>query len=233
MPSNAHRAFKYARNGKESFYIEARRRTSAAADSRNTALPGSGLLIWHVHTDGKNTDLSRGFPLLTLMQADGRNDLERKANNGDAGDPFRARHNAIFNSATNPAAVYYDGVPSNIKISEISDSGAVMAFRASGTAGSEPSLPTTGVETAHSGQSPYGIKASRSGGRVTFTLPVAGYVSLKIYTMRGRPAGTLVDGMRNAGTHTADVKGKVTGRGMYIIRMRSGGYEKDIKMRNL
>jgi M6 family metalloprotease-like protein len=227
LASNAHRAFKYARNGKESFYVEARRRTAAAVDSRNAVLPGSGLLIWHVHSDGKNTDRSRGFPLLSLIQADGRNDLEKKRNNGDAGDPFRARHNGIFNSATVPAAIYCDSTPSNMDISEISDSGAVMTFR---VGGKEPFRPTPVTGNVASGQLSYGIKISPSGG-VTFTLPEAGHVSLKAYTMRGRLAATLVDGMRNGGTHTVNVNAKAMGAaGLYIIRMKSGEYEKDVRM---
>jgi hypothetical protein len=135
MPSNGHQAFKYTRNSQESYYIEARRKTSAAANSRNAAIPGSGLLVWHVHTAGSNTESTKGFPLLSLVQADGRGDLEKKANSGDAGDPFRARHNAVFNKATSPAAVYRDGIASNIDISEVSDSGASMTFRVGSRAG--------------------------------------------------------------------------------------------------
>jgi len=138
MPSNGHQVFKYTRNTQESFYIEARRRTAAAVNSRNAAIPGSGLLVWHVHTAGSNTSPSKGFPLLALVQADGRNDLENKTNSGDATDPFRARHNASFNKTTNPAAAYFDGVLSNIDISEISDSGAAMTFRVGGGAGGAP-----------------------------------------------------------------------------------------------
>ena len=136
--ANSPTAYKYARNAKESYYIEARRRVGRSAN-----IPGSGLAIWHIHADGKNTDPSRGFPIVALVQADGRNDLENRKNNGDAADLFRARYNASFNKLTNPAAVYYDRVSSNIDISEISDSGAVMTFRAGGGAGGPPTYYLT------------------------------------------------------------------------------------------
>jgi M6 family metalloprotease-like protein len=135
MASNSYMAFKYAQNSKESYYIEARRRTAAAVNSRNAAIPGSGLAIWHIHADGKNTTPEKGFPLIALVQADGLYELENKVNGGNAGDLFRARHNASFNKATAPAAVYHDGVLSNIDISEVSDSGAAMSFRVGGGIG--------------------------------------------------------------------------------------------------
>ena len=225
MPSNAHQAFKYARNAKESYYIEARRRTPAAVDSRNAAIPGSGLLIWHVHTDGKNTDPSKGFPLISLVQADGRNDLEKKTNNGDAGDPFRARRGDAFNSASVPPAVYYDGSLSNINISEISDSGAAMTFRI-GSASS----PTPLAAAVSKNQLSYDIKASPSG-TVAFTLPAAARVTVKAYDVRGKHTATLADGMKPGGTHI--VNAKMKGQGLYIIRMKSGEYSKEIRIRSV
>ncbi|GBU21957.1 hypothetical protein R80B4_01859 [Fibrobacteres bacterium R8-0-B4] len=228
MPSNAPQAFRYARNAKESYYIEARRRTSVAVDSRNAAIPGSGLLIWHVHTDGKNIDQTRGFPLISLVQADGRGDLERKANSGDAGDPFRARNKDAFNKTTVPAAVYYDGSLSNIDISEISDSGAAMTFKAGALSAQTPSSPTPTAPVS-TNQLSYGLKASTSG-TVTFTLPTAGHVSLKAYDIRGKQVAVLIDGMKNSGTHSINYR--MIGQGLYIIRMRSGGYSKEIRVRH-
>jgi len=227
MPSNAHQAFKYARNAKESYYIEARRRRPSSADSRNAAIPSSGLLIWHVHTDGKNTDRSRGFPLISLVQADGRSDLENKTNSGDAGDPFRKRNKDAFDKTTVPAAAYYDGTLSNIKISEISDSGAVMTFRAGDM---PPSMPTpSSAPVPAASPLSYDIKASASG-TVTFTLPAAARVSLKAYDARGKLVAVLVDGFKNRGTHNVNIG---TGQGLYIIRMKSGEYSKEVRVRSV
>jgi immune inhibitor A len=75
----------------EYYLLENRTRTGVDA-----ALPGEGLLVWHVD------DRVRGFrssqqdarhPRVRLVAADGRNDLERGhahgGNRGDAGDPWR------------------------------------------------------------------------------------------------------------------------------------------------
>ena len=84
----------------EYFLIEYRDNTLPSYDS---ALPGSGLLIWHIDEEKwnaweLNTYECRYTPccngcniyhsLVTLEQADGLLDLEYFANYGDAGDPF-------------------------------------------------------------------------------------------------------------------------------------------------
>lgn len=122
--ANSHSAFTYVRNTKEFYFIEARRRSG-----RSSGLPGDGLLVWHVHTDGLNTYASKGFPLVALMQADGKRDLENRRNSGDSNDPFRQNGNARFNNSTTPAAVYHDGVASGIDLAEISVAGDTMTFK--------------------------------------------------------------------------------------------------------
>lgn len=122
--SNSHSVYTYARNEKEFYFIESRTRTG-----RSSGLPGEGLLVWHVHTDGCNTDNSEGFPLVALMQADGRRDMENLKNYGDTGDPFRLNHNTRFNNTTTPAAKYHDGADAGIDIAEISAAGQSMTFK--------------------------------------------------------------------------------------------------------
>jgi len=165
-------------------------------------------------------------PLISLVQADGRGDLERKANSGDAGDPFRARHNNAFNKTTVPAAAYYDRSLSNIDISEISDSGASMTFKVGALSAENPLSPTPAAAVPINRPS-YDIKASPTG-NVVFTLPAAGYVSVRAYDVRGKQVAVLVDGMRNVGTHNVRVG---MGQGLYIIRMKSGEYYKEVKIR--
>ncbi len=121
--ANSHSAYTYTRNSKEFYFIEARRRTG-----RSAGLPGEGLAIWHVHKDGDNTSPDKGFPLVALIQADGRKDLENKTNSGDSYDLYRSNYNARFNSTTLPAAVYHDGITSGIDIAQISAAGDVMTF---------------------------------------------------------------------------------------------------------
>jgi len=122
--ANSHSAYTYVRNTKEFYLIEARRR-----DGRSSGLPADGLLVWHVHTDGRNTDPGKGFPLVALVQADGKRDMERLVNSGDAGDPFRLNYNIRFNDLTNPAAKWHDGTGAGIDLAEISAPGQVMTFK--------------------------------------------------------------------------------------------------------
>ncbi|MDR3013471.1 MAG: M6 family metalloprotease domain-containing protein [Chitinispirillales bacterium] len=127
LKANGHEAYLYrSRNNREFYFIEARMNT----DPRNSSLPGSGLMIWHVHRDGLNTRPdSVGFPHVALIQADGMNDLQSGSNRGDATDLFRPRVNTTFNSRTNPAAVWHNRTPSGLNITEISDTGAVITFK--------------------------------------------------------------------------------------------------------
>ena len=122
--ANGPAAYVYRRNAIEAYFIEARRRVG-----RNANTPGSGLAVWHIHEYGYNRSDDAGFPLVALMQADGRNDLENGVNKGDATDLFRASVQTNFNKATIPAAFYHDETASDISITEISDSGEVMTFR--------------------------------------------------------------------------------------------------------
>lgn len=131
--ANSHSAYTYVRDSRELYFIEARRRIG-----RSAGIPGEGLAIWHVHKDGLNTAPTKGFPLLALVQADGRNQLENRNNSGDANDLFRSNFNDRFNSTTNPAALYHDGTGSGIDIADISAVGNVMTF----TIGENAEIPT-------------------------------------------------------------------------------------------
>ena len=131
---NSHTALMYRRNEKEAFYIEA-----LASEGRRFGIPpGTGLAIWHIHTDGDNWRVaSRGFPYVALMQADGRDDLGTVSNRGDITDLFRPGLNTHFNSMTIPAAVWHDGMPSGLRITGIDNTGNAMTL----TIGDIPRTP--------------------------------------------------------------------------------------------
>lgn len=61
--------------------LEVRERTGF-----DSALPGEGLLLWKIDTDREQVAPMQ--PAMTLIQADGRMDLESNRNSGDDGDPF-------------------------------------------------------------------------------------------------------------------------------------------------
>jgi subtilisin-like proprotein convertase family protein len=75
---------------------------------------------------------------LSLEQADGRFDLERKRSQaGDAGD-LHAGAAARFADDTVPSSRWWNGSASDLTIDQISASGAVMSFRARFGAGAPP-----------------------------------------------------------------------------------------------
>ena len=109
----------------EYFLIENRHRSG-----RDAALPASGLAVWHVDERGDNQN-EQMSPLLhyecSLVQADGRFDLERDPRNaGDPGDLFGA--GSQFGPATNPASKWWDTTDSKLALSAISAAGPAMTF---------------------------------------------------------------------------------------------------------
>jgi len=59
---------------------------------------------------------------------------------------------------------------------------------------------------------------------LSYQLPVAGSVSLRVYDMAGRLVGTLVDGWRSAGTHELTFDASDLPSGMYFARLEAGEY---------
>jgi M6 family metalloprotease-like protein len=101
----------------------------------DAALPGSGLLLWHIDETrtGNNYEWYPGCTTcsshykVALIQADNRYDLEKKQNRGDAGDPFPgAANNRSISPVSAPPGTLYGGVPAGFVISSISDSASVM-----------------------------------------------------------------------------------------------------------
>ncbi len=106
-------------------------------------LPGDGLLIWHIDGDRisdamitntvNNNECYPGGPScvsghfgVALAQADDQWDLERGTNRGDSGDPYASPGSTSFTDSTSPNSSLYSGVPSDVNITGISASGAVM-----------------------------------------------------------------------------------------------------------
>jgi len=99
-------------------------------------LNGSGLLIYHVDENRRwgrirwssgpvNDDETH--KLIDLEEADGRADLDNNINRGDAGDPFPGTtNNRAFTDATTPNSRDYDGNPTGVAVTNISDSGPTI-----------------------------------------------------------------------------------------------------------
>jgi len=92
----------------------------------DSALPGEGLLIWHIDESiGSNSDETH--PKVALMQADGQRQLERAANRGDSGDPFPgSSDNTHFTFSSNPNSKSYAGTATPVAVTDISPSRPTM-----------------------------------------------------------------------------------------------------------
>ncbi|SNB45595.1 M6 family metalloprotease domain-containing protein [Geobacter sp. DSM 9736] len=100
------------------------------------ALPGSGLLLWHIDETRAN-NRSEWYPgcssctshyRVALVQADNSYNLEKKQNRGDAADPFPG---SLFirtvTPETSPASVLYNEASAGFKLSAISDTATSMS----------------------------------------------------------------------------------------------------------
>jgi M6 family metalloprotease-like protein len=110
----------------EYYLIENRQQTG-----RDSALPDSGLALWHVDTLGSN-DNQQMTPVchykVTLVQADGRWDLEHGRNYGDPTDLWKAPDYVWCSPGTVPDTNWWDGGSSGLAVGQISASGSTMTF---------------------------------------------------------------------------------------------------------
>lgn len=110
----------------ELYVIENRRRVGRDAD-----LPDEGLAIWHVDWLGSNNREVMSPDLhymVTLVQADGRWDLEGRQNMGDETDLFGGPHHTEFNADSTPSPRWWRSPEADINIHGISEPGDTMTF---------------------------------------------------------------------------------------------------------
>jgi len=107
------------RPGTEYFLLEHRRRDAGTFDQ---ALPGEGLLIYHVD-DTVPTNNNQFRYHVAVEQADGLFDLEvGNGNTGDGGDPYPgSTGNTRFDSTSAPDSRRYDGDPSGVSVTGIAE----------------------------------------------------------------------------------------------------------------
>jgi immune inhibitor A len=112
------------RNGaasKEYFLVENRQRTGF-----DGALPGDGLLIWHIDETTADNDNENHYKV-ALVQADNRRDLETSANRGDGGDSYPGSTNkTTFDAISAPNSNSYAGVATSVAVTKIPASGSAM-----------------------------------------------------------------------------------------------------------
>jgi hypothetical protein len=118
--------FEHPTKSNEYFLIENRQKTG-----RDQALPDSGLALWHIDTDGSNDfeqQTSTEHYKVTLVQADGRWDLEYGNNRGDSTDLWKSPTYVTCGPNSNPNTNWWDGSSSSLGVSQISASGPAMTF---------------------------------------------------------------------------------------------------------
>ncbi len=116
----------------------------------DAGLPGCGILIWHIdetRSCENDANADRERPLVSLVQADGQNDLYNNANRGDSGDPFPGNaRNLAFSPLTAPRSAYYSGLSSSMYLTlQTSSCAASMTVRVNAPVmGNQVYLPFVG-----------------------------------------------------------------------------------------
>lgn len=121
-----YRLWKDGASGNEYFLVENRQN-----NRYDKFLPGEGLLIWHVD-EAIATNSNENHPKVALMQADGKRDLEKGNNRGDAGDPYPgSSNNTSFNKTSTPNSLSYGGMDTCVGVTAIGPPAAIMNARLS------------------------------------------------------------------------------------------------------
>ena len=92
----------------------------------------SGLAVYHCDILGSNEweeGTAQRHYQCSLLQSDGRNDLERNLNQGDAADLFANRAGIVLSDATTPHSRQWDGRDSGLILSAIPQPAPKLSFR--------------------------------------------------------------------------------------------------------
>ncbi|MBK8983186.1 MAG: T9SS type A sorting domain-containing protein [Ignavibacteria bacterium] len=66
--------------------------------------------------------------------------------------------------------------------------------------------------------------------KITFSIPVSGNISIKVYDITGKEIKTLVNEFRNAGTYDTEFNGADLSSGVYYYKMETGSFTEIKKM---
>jgi len=214
----------FSGSAKESYWIEARRKTG-----RSATIPDEGLLIWHVDKDGSNTSSGKN-DYCVPEQADGKNDLENSANSGGAGDLFHSGDKTKFNDNTTPSAKWHNASSSKIQVANVSIVGDEMSFSLGDVVG----IQKNNTNPDHG----FYLHATQSG--IRYRVPVIGNeaharITIGLYDLNGALIKTLLNETVGAGiTHTIRICPSTDHAvhlpaGIYLCKMRTSGVTKAAK----
>ena len=146
--TSVYRLWTNGASGSEYFLVENRQKLGYDA-----ALPGDGLLIWHIdeNRSGNDTECAQQNNWLcgvshfkvALEQADHRWDLEHAANGGDNSDPYPGSLNQrIYTFSSSPSSSSYASSSNTfVEVTNISNSGSTMTANFNVTV--KPPLPAS------------------------------------------------------------------------------------------
>ena len=110
----------------EYYLVENRQQTG-----RDAGIPDRGLAIWHIDTQGSNNNQQQTpeqHYLVTLVQADGRWDMENNVNGGDGTDLYASTRYPECTPLTYPNTGWWDGSESGAFFLNISGASANMTL---------------------------------------------------------------------------------------------------------
>ena len=221
VEQNRNNAIYRLNSGKPNEYWLLENRQKIGSDA---ALPGNGLLIWHIDDNlvGSNKYECRQVNnylctsnhfRVALEQADGALHLEYNVNQGDAGDPFPGSANkTAFNFTTNPNSTsYYSSTDWGVQLSNISvSSGTITAYAGNPNPQQQPLLLSPADGSATNDNTP------------TFAWQtVAGATSYRIQASQRADFSSLaVNATRSSTTYTP---GTALADGLYYWRVQAKG----------
>lgn len=198
--------FPHPTQANEYYLIENRQRAGRDA----SYLPDSGIALWQIDAFGSNNNQQRtpaSHYKVTLVQADGRWDLEHNIGYGDATDLWKATSYTACGPLTNPNTNWWSGDESGLIISQVSATGTTMTFTFETFPWVRSIVPADANPTS----------APQVNFAVTFTKDVTGADINDFLLTAGGVSGTTVTGVSGSGTtYTVTVN---TGAGEGTIRL--------------
>ena len=214
--------------GDEYFLIENRGKTGYDA-----ALPGEGLLIWHIDDSCSHNDqewypgyTSSGHYKVALVQADNNWSLEKNQGYGDAGDPFPGSSgNCNFTPFTTLNSSSYSGDDIPVAVTNISAAGNTITanLSVSFTLGTDDDETNTSLPAIFTLKQNY-PNPFNSSTSIEYYLDTAGEVEIQILNVLGQAILNVHKGIQAPGAHSLlwdskDTSGNQVASGIYFCRL--------------
>ncbi len=224
--------------GSEYFLVENRQKTGY-----DSALPGEGLLIWHIDNSVSHNDnewypghtLSGNYAV-ALVQSDNLWSMEKGMGHGDAGDPYPGSYGVTsFSPTSSPNSNDYDGANTLVAVNNISTSADTM------TADLIVSLISAAEENLDDGILPDGFSVGQNYPNpfnastvVEYSVPTDGIVEIDVFNILGQTVysteQTVATGSHLFEWTASSTNGSDIPSGTYFIRLSHDEREQVRKM---